>query len=43
MLEVNNKDIDVDLMFILNFEHISQLFSVSVVDFELVLACWDSR
>ena len=43
MLEVNNKDTDVVLMFILNFEHISQLFSVSVVDFEHVLACWDSR
>ena len=41
MVKVNNKNTDVDV-FIVNFEHISYLFRVFIVDFEQVNVSWVS-
>ena len=46
IVRVNNKDIPErrhwrrSCVFIVNFEYISHLFSVSIVDFEQVNVCW---
>ena len=46
MFKVNNKDIRTTpwrrCIFIVNFEHTSHLVLVSVVNFEHVIAVWDS-